>query len=309
MLIRISIGSLFLLKNPDTPMASRPSTLYLLQFSKKGCLAHCAFCAQSHINKYCGERLGRITWPVIGLSELLEKKYIAKKSFSRICVQSLFKRGFEREILLVVKSLRSVGLPLSVAINPVSTPLLEELRRNGVDYLGVGLDVVSRKLFEKLKKPFRWARYVDFIERAVEVFGRGRVFVHVIVGLGEREEEVLRLFNTFAEIGVKVALFPLVSYDGSYRVLPPKNYYRRVQALAYLVNRKLDLEEYVVLKRGRIVFKKRLDERTLLESVLTQGCPGCNRPFYTEGPLNIYNYPSFEMALRDKDKVKGELQW
>lgn len=309
MLLRISIGSLDLLKNLETRMASRPSTFYLLQFSEKGCLARCTFCAQSHINKYCAEKLGRITWPIIGLSELLEKKDVVKNNFSRICVQSVYKRGFEKKILLIVKSLKNFGLPISVAINPVSTPVLKEFRRNGVDYLGIGLDVVSKKLFEKLKKPFRWTDYVDFIERAIEVFGKRKVFVHIIVGLGEGEDEVLMLFETFADIGANIALFPLVSYDKPYRVVPPKNYYRKIQVLAYLVNKNLNLEEYVTLERGKIVFKKRLGERMLLESVLTQGCPGCNRPFYTEGPLNIYNYPSFNMALQDKNKIKEEAQW
>lgn len=303
--VRVSIGTLFKLGLVDLKVKETPTSAYLLQYSPIGCRASCGFCLQSHrqIQDTTSDKLGRVTWPVIELSKLLEKW---SSVFTRICLQTIIKPGFHLEALEILKRIREAGetKPFSLAITPVSKTILEEARKLGVDTLGVGLDTSTPELFEKWSKPYSWSIYWSFIEKGVGVFGRGNVYVHLIAGLGETLREIVSAMKKIYSIGGRVALFNYTMRGYS----PVKiEYYRLVQIARLLLENNLDPDEYIDYEKNTI--RKQIPLNTLENAFYTSGCPGCNRPFYNESPRGpIYNIPSRQILEEYREVLKRELE-
>ncbi len=268
-----------------------PTTAYLLQSSEGGCAGTCAFCPQSSSAGGGGDLLSRIRWPEVELRELVEG--MRSSRLVRICVQTIIKEGFEREVIDILREIRGAGidLPASVATTPVDVDLLREMRRLGVTHLGVGMDAATPEIAEAVGKPFRWEDYLRFAEEALEVFGPGSVFVHLIFGLGESEREFADAMIYLYSRGLQVALFAFTPVRGTPmwgRPSPDLAGYRRMQRLRYALSAGVPPgEAREMYERGRLPEDRR--------ALLTSGCPGCNRPFYNESPSGpIYNYPAAE---------------
>ncbi len=230
--------------------------------------------------------LSRITWPVIELDKIAP----GLRKFKRVCFQTVLKPGYLEESVRVVRKLSETGVPLSLAITPVERDVLMELRDAGVERLGVGLDAASKKVFNLMDKPFSWTTYLNFIREGVDVFGRRKVHVHLIVGLGERTEELVETMKLIKSIGASTALFAFTPVRGIRLNIraPALAAYRRAQIMRFMVDENVDLRRLLV------------EPELMKKALLTSGCPGCNRPFYNERPSGpMYNYPSPELVERD----------
>jgi len=318
--VRASLGSLAKLGLASVKQVYEPSTLYLLQYSPVGCIALCAFCAQSRV--FTGDKkfLGRVTWYPIELGTVIEKLAESGSGFERICFQTVLKPGFAKEALSVVEQIRSAGVktPISVAINPVHESFLESLGDLGVDYVGVGLDAASPRVFALASKPYSWKAYTRFIEKAVEVFGWRRVYTHLIVGLGEKPRELYETMEELIESGSDVALFPYTRPGEGFKPAVSLEYHRVAQIIRYFLLKGYTLRE---IARGdkleEWVYKQvasSIDEYKY--AFYTSGCPGCNRPYYTEKPrgpfYNVYSdahYYSYKSILEREIAVLGESSW
>jgi biotin synthase len=64
---------------------------------------------------------------------------------------------------------------------------------------------------------------------------------------------------------------------------PSIHYYRRIQVHHYLI---YDMR---LTSTPGDTFAG--DQDIPPEAFATRGCPGCNRPYYTETPRNLYNFP------------------
>ena len=292
----------------DLEMLEAPSTLYLLQYSESGCSGCCTFCPQSRLSSSDKSLVSRVPWPEIDLNILVRALKARRGDFKRLCVQSVLKPGFELEMLGIIRVLRSAdpATPLSVAITPVARCLLEELRDAGVERLGVGLDAASPRVFREARKPYTWDTYFSFIRDAVDVFGRGKVHVHLIFGLGESEADFLETMQAIYDLGAEVALFAFTPVRGTPlagRSPPPVERYRVMQVARVLLSRGYRASEFALIEDGKVRMLDGPWLRGLEEAFLTSGCPGCNRPFYNERPSLIYNYPSLNLLRRDLSLV------
>lgn len=300
MLIRASIGTLAKLGLQSVKSMEEPFTAYFLQYSKTGCLGGCLYCTQSW-RFFKGDWLGKMVWPSVELSEVLAAW---RDVFERICFQTVIKEKFIEEAVEFVRAIRGVSSrPLSLAITPVPAGILEEFKRLGVDTLGVGLDTLTEELFVKWGKPYTWSLYWRFIESGVRVFGRGNVYVHVIAGLGESLKEALETLVKIYSTGARVALFNY--FDPASRRSIDKGYYRILQIAVELLESGENPLEYIDVDSRRFRRQPRVDFYRALQ---TRGCPGCNRPFYTELPSSIYNYPSLSLLREQWGRVREELE-
>ena len=309
MLVRASLGTLAVLGLERIQLAARPTTAYLLQYSPGGCTARCMFCSQSAAAKTPRRLLGRVTWPVVELEKLLGAW--RRGLFARVCLQTLLRPGFVCEAAELLEQLRRVDpdTPASVTTTPVETWVLSEWRRLGVDTLGVGLDAASPRVFRWAGKPYTWGAYIEFIGRAVSVYGRGRVYVHLVAGLGETPREMLEAMKTLYAMGARVALFNYTRLPGSPQAFPGVDVatYRVYQVARLLLEHGLDPLDYI--DPGPPPQFTRRPPLDPCRGLLTSGCPGCNRPFYNEPPRGpIYNYPSAELLRRDREAVEKQLE-
>ena len=111
------------------------------------------------------------------------------------------------------------GLPIQVQFEPPDEPaVLEQVRAAGVDAVGIHIetfdpDVLGRVAAGKAKCGvegyFRWW------ERAVEVFGRGRVSTYLILGMGERRELIEEGCRRAIALGVYPFVVPLRPVPGT----------------------------------------------------------------------------------------------
>ncbi len=306
MLVRASLGTLAAIGEEDAKVLVRPGVAYLLQYCERGCLAGCLFCAQSTLSSASKDLLSRVVWPAVELERVAPR---IAAVFERACVQSVVKPGFVEELHEIAKILSRYGLRVSLSTTPVADGDLALFKLEGVDYLGVGLDAPTPELAARINKPYPFEVYLDFVRRAVSVFGRGRVVVHLIAGLGESLRDIVETMKRVYEMGGMVSLFAFTPVKGTPmegRPRPPLRYYRVVQLANFLVSRGLPVERFVDLDRGCVYADPLLELEGLPEALLTSGCPGCNRPYYTESPREEpYNYPSAALLPSTRELLLG----
>lgn len=315
-MIRASLWSLVKLGLMDGPQISYPmNIIYLLQYSDKGCLAHCKFCAQSIMSSLSKKFLSRITWPPIGLSKVVNALKQHEDEIKRICLQTIIKPWFLDEALKIIREINDnvPELPISLAITPISSKYLEEFKGYGVDYLGVGLDASSPRIFRIVNKPYSWRIYMKFINEAIKVYGYRRVIVHLIVGLGEKPLELYKLMEDLIMRGADIALFAYTPIDKGL-MRPEINIlrYREAQIIRYFLLKGYRLNE--ILDKSIRVNNDILEEivrhiEKYMGIFITSGCPYCNRPYYNESPRGpFYNFYSRNHVMKYVDSIISELE-
>jgi len=305
--IRASIGTAAVLGLAKCRMDAPPTTAYLMTYTEGRCSANCSFCPQARESVADLSLLSRVEWPAYPSRRVLEALAKRGSSFSRVCLQTLNYPGFADEVVYILgETSRIAQTPRSLCTPPLPTKRLEHLLRLGVDRVCFALDAATLTVFSEVKGrgaggPYQWERHWEALREALKVFGPGRVTTHLIVGLGETEEEMLTTIQRLADMGVLPSLFALTPVSGTKMAAhqaPSVASYRRLQLGRHLIvsgfSRVDDMtfNERGVLKSLGVreeVFVKVVDGGAPFQ---TSGCPGCNRPFYNEAPRGpIYNYP------------------
>ena len=304
MRIRVSYGTAVHLGLIRGRLIVPPTTAYLMTYHEGRCRNDCAFCPQARSSRTSLKKLSRVTWPVFELEEVVERLASERGKVVRVCLQTVDHDGLLEKVFEVLEALSRASLPVSLSITPVSRTELVELKSAGVDYVGIGLDVASERLYPGIKRSaYSWGDMWRFLRDVVDVFGRRRGVVHLIVGLGETDRELYETMRAVYRAGGDVSLFAFTPIRGTAlegEKPPDLERYRRIQALNFLLrlrnggsieglefdeqgNLRTSLEELVRMGVGR-------------EAFLTRGCPGCNRPYYNERPgSEPYNYPSLDL--------------
>lgn len=284
-MIRLSYGTAVKLGLKMGKMMAEPTTAYIMLGER--CYSNCSFCAQARSRRK-ENFLSRIMWLPYP-KEVLKKI----KGFSRICFQTLDYPEVIEDLLSLIPLLPS-NIPISVSIVPISEGDME-LLRDKIDIISFALDAANKELFDEVKgykvgNRFTWEDIWSALKIARGIFRE--VNTHIIVGLGESDEDLYSVMKDLRDLRISTALFSYTPiFGGEY---PPVERYRAIQLTRYLLYRGYD--DFLVIEDGKIkeiTIPKR--ERQNVERgipFLTSGCPGCNRPFYNERPGgNIYNYP------------------
>ena len=240
----------------------------------------------------------------------------------RVCIQVLnYPDVFVHLEALVKEIKKQSAIPISVSCQPLFKKNIQLLAHAGVDRLGIALDAATEALFDKVKGSaaggvYRWENQFVRLNEAIDIFGKGNVSTHVIIGLGETEKEAVNIIQKCVDMSVLPALFAFTPIRGTAMEdnSPPKvEDYRRTQIARYLiVNGKSSYNEMKFDVYGKITIFG-IDDITLdtvIESGLpfrTTGCPDCNRPFYNEKPSGpIYNYANHPNQ-EEIEKIRKQL--
>lgn len=299
--IRVSTGTAVRLGLMKAAVRTYPTTAYLMMDSKNGCKATCAFCPQSSTSSSKRDMLARVVWPRYWLSDLVGQLRQRRRFFRRVCVQTLIYDGFFRDLKDIVSETAKVGLPISASCPPLSQEEFQELRDLALNSISIPVDGATPKIYSHVKEGIHsWEDCMDALRTCLKGFGSGHVWTHLIVGLGETEEEAVAFMSEMAKMGVEVALFAFTPIEGTElenRGQPSLVSYRRVQAALTLLRRRLARADDMVFSDGMLVdfgVSARVLRGALSSgrAFMTTGCPGCNRPYYNErasGPL--FNFP------------------
>lgn len=296
--MRASIGTLSVLGLRDIRMAAAPTTAYLMVGDR--CCGDCSYCGQGRGVEGDRSQLSRITWPEVSDDELEQALATHPGAFQRVCFQTTASQGVLRKLLsLVPRIQRASGAEISVSYRVTSSDEADRLFAAGVQRIGVAIDCCSQRLFPQLRGG-SLAETVSLVKDLAKNYP-GRISTHLIIGLGEDEMEAAELMIELHHAGVLVSLFAFTPVRGTRmgkNVPPPLVSYRRLQLLLGL----LDLQDerfYVTYDARKTIHGLGLSEPQLRAFLarnfvfVTHGCPGCNRPFYTEAPGGVmYNFPS-----------------
>jgi len=303
--------------------------LNLLLTYKNGCRAACSYCGLARTRKTDeSETFIRVKWPTFPLEDILKQMQTGRHLFRRICVSMITHEQSVADICTVMRECRKkTNLPVSGLICPTvmcGKPDLEAIKDAGADRIGIAIDAATRELFEMHRGqgvggPHNWDQFWQTLAEAVDVFGHYKAGVHLIVGLGETEAEMVQTISRADGLGVLTHLFSLFPEAGT-RIeknsQPPLGKYRRVQLARYLINGGIISQQSIQFTpEGKIADFGVEIEKYFEEGLafMTSGCPGedgrlaCNRPFANERPSGVMrNYP-FVPQSKDREMIRTQI--
>ncbi|MBU2560262.1 radical SAM protein, partial [archaeon] len=320
--IRVSVGTANQLGLRPCKNPVLMETAYLLTYYDGHCSANCQFCSQARESGASLARVARGVYPEYSLEDTIKGLDSAAKegSIKRACIQTINRPEIMGELAPLIQDLKKTGVQISLSRHPSSIDELEKLKELGVGRITIPLDAVTEELFDRIKgktvgNPYRWKEHWKGLSRAVEVFGKGRVGTHIILGFGETEREALETIARLLELGVGTGLFAFVPIKGTPLGDMPKpsvESYRRVQLGYYLLRKKIvNFSEFGF--KGGAVSDFFIPKERLIKIIgtgkpfVTAGCPNCNRPYSTESPQGpIYNYAQLPSKSEIKE-IKNQL--
>jgi biotin synthase len=288
--------------------------LNLLVSYDEGCAARCAFCGLSHQRRIEPDKRTfiRVDWPTYPLDDIIARLNRDGGQLRRVCVGMITHRRAFDDMNTIIRRFRDESdRPISALIAPTmirDLGRLSETKQAGADMVGVAIDAATPELFERfrgvgVRGPHRWQHYWDALEVAVRVFGHYQAGVHLIVGLGETEQEIIATIQRAHDLGAHTHLFSFFPEGGTPMDTHPQptyGQYRRVQLARYVINGDYGSYEQMDFNEARQVVGFGVETDELVhygEPFMTSGCPGpdgcvaCNRPFGNERPGRpIRNY-------------------
>ena len=187
--------------------------------------------------------------------------------------------------------------------------------------MGIPLDAATEEIFTKMKGtsvggPYNWKTQFRLLKKAVEIFGKGRVSTHLIVGLGETDREMVKTIQKCVDGGVLPGIFAFTPIPGTRLARKPQpqiEKYRRIQLARHLILSGITRYQEMEFGEDENLLSYGIDNQTLLQTVengqpfVTSGCPNCNRPYYNEKPSGpIFNYPR-KLTKNETSEIKNQL--
>jgi biotin synthase-related radical SAM superfamily protein len=322
--IRVSVGSAIVLGLLEGKLNAEPTTAYFMTYKAGKCKANCSFCSQARSSHSKAELLSRVTWPPFPTSSVLQKLAISveKDKIMRVCIQALDYPDVFKHVTTIVTAIKHhTKVPVSVSCQPINNENMRCLAEAGAERIGIALDAATKKLFSQVKGaeangPYTWENQFKQLSEAVEIFGKGKVSTHLIIGLGETENDAVNLIQRCVDMDVSPALFAFTPVRGTKletKPQPPVELYRRIQLARYLIVNGHARAENMRFDGAGCLADYGAEEETLAWTVesgrpfLTSGCANCNRPFYNEKPSGpIYNYPR-SISQAELSEIKKHL--
>lgn len=308
--------------------------LNVLMTYKENCVANCSYCGVSRERRVTREETTfiRVKWPIYHVDQLIERANQVSHGMRRLCVGMLAQpKSFEHSLRVIEKFHEKTNLLISGLITASlirSREQLEQIRDAGADRVDIAIDAATEELFERhrgrpVKGPHRWDHFWWVTEEATRVFLPGTVGIHLVVGLGETEEELLAAVQRAQDLGVVTHLF---SFNPEPSTLlgdwpqPPLGQYRRTQLGRYLINELgLHRHHFRFNDRGQVT-DFGLDPEVLDRIIqsgrpfMTSGCPdetgetACNRPYSNGRPSEPIRNFAFIPTPGDIADIRRQLE-
>ncbi len=289
----------------------------LLVHYPEGCSANCAYCglAKKRPGTYQEKSFIHVEWPLYSLERIVEAINGAPPYVARTCISMITNGKCRVHTLEMTRCLASeTRLPVSLLISPtiLEKKDLVDMKNAGADKIGVAMDLATPELFDKFRGrgvsgPHKWEKYWEIARAGLDIFGPENVGAHLMVGMGETEQEMVSLMDRLWEMGIVNHLFSFFAEEGSRLAHMPQPHwstYLRVQLARYVIEEDLSrVNDMTFDAAGRIVdfglAPHRIEE--IIGSgipFMTTGCLGadgkvaCNRPFGNCLPdVKQWNYP------------------
>jgi biotin synthase len=298
----------------------------------EGCLSDCGYCglARTRPGTYTDKSFIRVDWPLVRTDELVDRMVRHHDKLTRLCISMVTHGHAYRDTCEITRRIvERVSAPLSILVAPptLNHDRLTEFRRLGVDMIGIGLDAVTEDLFRNIRTEvpaggLKWTKYWEVVRQSRQIFGPWKVNVHTLVGLGERDADLVDLFCRLHDEQIYSYLFCFNPEPDSRMGDQPKSpitRWRRVQLARHLVQEQgyrpadftFDDDGNLVDTRGDAA----IVEAAVASGVpfVTNGCPGergqpgCTRPYGSYRPAEPFRDYPFQPTAEDLVEIRGQL--
>ena len=294
MKVRVSYGTAMELDLENGSSKETPTTAYLMLPGDK-CRGACKFCPQA---KGQAKWLSRVSWPEFEVEEVKER--LQASNLNRICIQSPDIPDYENKLTQLIEKLNDLDKPISLSAPPLDESTLKDLK-DQIDRIGVGIDAATNSLRAEKKPSYEPMVFWDYLGNVVEILGEKRATAHIIVGMGEDMGDICTAVSRALSAGADISLFPYKKEEEEVDI----TYYRRAQLLTSLIKDGLDSKEALSLISEDP--EKALNRTNIRMIFQTQGCPDCNRPYYTTSPGTEHkNYPR-EPDEDEIERIKSDI--
>lgn len=319
--VRASIGTLGVLGLEFVQMDTPPTTAYLQIFTDQRCSANCLFCAQARESQADITFIARGMYIPVELEKVVLRLKIAfeRGYLSRACIQTVLYDGWWEDTIYLIKRIRKESwIPVSLSVFPLSDGRYRELRETGIEEIVIPLDACTREIFENIKGknaggPYSWDGHMDGLVRASRIFNK--VGTHLMLGLGESDEDAARIIAQMWQNKVNPALF-FYTYVPGAQLTRKENegsarHYRTVQLARHLIVEGVATYADMRFSNG-VLCDFGVGKETVLAIInegrafQTSGCSGCNRPLANETYSKIFSFPGKPDA-KNIEKIKQDL--
>ena len=298
----------------------RCGCINLLQNYPQGCAANCSYCGLARERPGVAEEntFIRVSWPLYPTDLVAEKIAETEESLGvgRVCIAQVHHGQAYVDLVDMTRRVRRAAPDVPISALVSSGTLNEErlavIQDAGADIIGIGLDAASRTIFEGtrgrgVRGPHDWDQHWEIARAARKRFGPFRVNFHVVIGLGETDEELVDLFYKLGDEQIAAYVFSFNPEPGTAMQDAPRApiaRLRRIQLVKHLIEKeKLPREAITCDDDGSIT---KLDVRPEVarnairrgSPFMTDGCPNragevaCNRPFGSYRPGEEFrDYP------------------
>ena len=181
--------------------------LNLLLTYPEGCRANCAYCGLARHREadrdYADRNFIRVDWPAVPMAEIIDivARDPENSPFHRMCISMITHPRSEADTFTILKQwtdkIDPHAIPVSILSNP-TTMTREDVQKTkdlGADIFTVALDAATPAVFDRtrgkgVQSPHKWKKYWDIMLEAKDIFGPQKFGAHIIVGMGETENEV-----------------------------------------------------------------------------------------------------------------------
>jgi len=308
----------------------------LLQNYPEGCFANCSYCGLARERPGIAEENSfiRVDWPLFS-TELIAGKIAEKEAEStvgRVCISQVQDHRANDDLIEITRKVHTAApkVPLSGLVNAttMTVPFLEQLKEEGIDIIGYGLDAVTEELFVKTRGkeasgPHDWDYHWDMVRAARKIYGPMNVNCHLIVGLGETDHDLVDMFYKLKSEEIAGYLFSFNPEPGTtlhHQKRQPIKRHRRVQLAKYLIEEKnVDRDAFQFDDNGfisSIASEEELIQNTIDEGLpfMTNGCPdrdgimACNRPYGSYRPGEEYRDYPFKPTGDELNVIREQMQ-
>jgi biotin synthase-related radical SAM superfamily protein len=306
----------------------------LLLNYEDGCRSDCAYCglARTRPGSYEDKSFIRVEWPLVETDLVVQRMATYQDKLTRLCISMVTHPFAYRDTCEITSRIRDkVATPLSILVAPptLNRRRVEELRRIGVDMIGIGLDAATEQLFRRHRTEvpaggagLSWDKYWSVVKDAREIFGPWKVNCHLLVGLGENDRDLVEMFFFLRDWEVFSYLFCFNPEPDSRLGGESKSEltrWRRVQLVKHLIeNDRLAPADLSFNDDGSLarVRPRSSDLDELIGdgvAFMTNGCPGengepgCTRPYGSYRPSEQFRDFPFLPDDQDLRQIRVDL--
>ena len=289
----------------------------LLVHYNEGCAANCAYCglAKKRTGSYGEKSFIMVQWPLFSMDATIEAINGGPEYVKRTCISMITNGRCRRDTITMTERLKKETIiPISILISPTVLKIddLKAMKESGADKIGVALDLATPELFDLYRGkgvsgPHKWEKYWQTVADGLEIFGERNVGSHLMVGMGESEEEMVSVMERLWNMGVVNHLFSFFAEPDTkleHKKQPPWPTYMRIQLARYLLEERsistsdMDFDKYGHITDFGLPKDDLIQIINLGTPFMTGGCldedgeVACNRPFGNCLPgEKQWNYP------------------